>query len=450
MRSKVLAGVVIVCCAFLVAGLVLATESNAQLPLIYTGIAVTILASILAKPKTLVSVLILASGMTYFHFRVGQVNLRLDTVLVPACLGSLMVHSQMGAFARQFRRPEIRLLAVYLALNFASSLAFSPNKTTSLNVCIWLTLNLVIVAMALAVFENDKQALYRRMYISAFIVVASGVCGWLLASQTGITIGANFDPTQGLRARGVSFEPNILAGVAATWILIVLTQQRRLRRDQWLFVGLAVAAIPLSTTRAAFVALAAGLAVFLPRMGIRIARFIPVAIASGVALAVAMVASPNTFALIAGKFADLGFTNQTSSFRIDSWRIAIREMAGTDWLVGKGTNSFGLRHFDPTHPGEQLPYYLGNLPLATVYDVGLVGAAVLAVVVVLLALRSGTDRHPVRRVAVLVTFLLLSIATSPFFFSEYWLFIALGLTRSKITAPTPRAPVREVAFNVGL
>jgi hypothetical protein len=355
-----------------------------------------------------------------------------------------VVHGHVSAFNRQFRRPEIQLLVVYLGLNYAVSLAFSPDKASSLRICIWLTLNLVIVALALALFEDDKQGLFGRMYLSAFIVVATGVGGWVLEMTTGITIGLDLSPDLGLRARGVSWEPNILAGVAAMWTLILLTQQRRLRTDQWLFIALAVAAIPLTGTRAALVAVAAGLAIFLLRMGARVLRFIPIALAGVVALSVIQVALPATYFSMTDKFGDLGFTNQTASYRLNSWGTAVQEMSWTDWLTGKGTNSFGLRHFDPTHPGERLPYYLGNLPLATIYDVGLVGFAVLAAAVLMLAMRKGPDRHLARRVAAVVTFLLLSIGTSPFFFSMYWLFMALALARPKVTASVAVGPPSSI------
>lgn len=440
-HGNVLAGVVGVCCALLIAGLILANESAPGVLLIGIGLVVTILAGTLLKPKSLVTALIIASAITYLRLPVGGVNLLLDTVLVPAGLLSFMAHGHLGAFSRQFRRPEIQLLIVYLALNYAASLAFSPDKASSLNICIWLTLNLVIVALALAVFEDDKQALYRRMYVGAFIVVATGVGGWALAVTTGNAMGAVLDPVAGLRARGVSFEPNILAGSAAMWVFILLTQQRRLRKGEWLFIALAVAAIPLSTTRSALVALAAGLGVFALRMGVRVLRLVPVLLAGVVALMILQMALPSTLLSITDKFGDMRFTNQTSSYRLNSWVAAVQEMRDTDWLVGKGTNSFGQRHFDPTRPGERLPYYLGNLPLATVYDVGLIGFAVLITVALVLVVRGGPDRHLARRGAALVTFLLLSIGTSPFYFSFYWLFIALALARSKVVEPPPGVSV---------
>jgi len=291
------------------------------------------------------------------------------------------------------------------------------------------------------VFEDDKRALYLRLFVGAFIVVATGVAGWVLAVGTGITIGAGLDPMVGMRARGVSFEPNILAGTAAMWTFILLTQQRRLRAREWVFVAFAVVAIPLTTTRVAFVALAVGLCIFALSMGVRVWRLAPVALVGLGALVILQVAQPSALASITEKFGDLRFTNQTSSYRLDSWRIAVQEMSGTDWLVGKGTNSFGLRHIDPTHPGENLPYYLGNLPLATVYDVGLIGFVFLVAAALIFVLRKGPDRHLVRRVAALVMFLLLSIGTSPFFFSLYWLFIALALARPKVRPPPPVVPV---------
>jgi len=54
-RKNVLAGVVWVCCALLVAGLILANESAPGILLIGIGLVVTILAGTLLKPKSLVT-----------------------------------------------------------------------------------------------------------------------------------------------------------------------------------------------------------------------------------------------------------------------------------------------------------------------------------------------------------------------------------------------------------
>jgi len=401
------------------------------------------------KPKGLVTILIIASALTRYRLQIGGVHIPLDTALVPSCLVSVFMHGYGRIFFRQIQRPEIKLLIAYLILNFASSWTFSPNRVASLNICIWLTLNLTVVALALAIFENDKDGLFRRMFISAFIVVASGVTGWLFAVTTGNFLAAISDPSEGIRATGVSWEPNILGGSAAIWALVLLTQPRKVNKVQWLFLVLAGAAITLSSTRAAFVALGVGLVIFMLRMGHRIFRLVPVLMAGFAVLALLQAAFPETLLNVTRKFRDLRFTNQNSLYRYNSWTTAIHEMRGIDWMIGKGTNSFGQRHFDPTHPGLHLPYYLGNLPLATLYDVGLIGAFTLLVVAKILIVRKGSDRDVIRRVATFVTFLLLSIGTSPFYFAFYWLFIALALAEFRLGASPPRELITGELGNAG-
>jgi hypothetical protein len=369
------------------------------------------------------TILIVASGFTAVDIGGLPVHLRSDIILVPAALLCCSWNNRFTVFLRWLRHPVILLLGAYVADQFVVSAFLSPDPGKSLSVSTWLLLNLLIVALALACFAEDRGALMSRLALTAALVITSGLIGWIYVRYLGGSFGAVYDPAFGLRAYGVAFEPNILAATAAVWVVIVLTKGVRLRAREWLFVILAIAVIPITTTRAGPIAILAGLVVY----GFGGIGKIPRIVISGVAVVatavIVQMVAPNSVATIVAKMAN--FTDQTASHRTASWQIALLDMHWWNWLIGMGTNSFGQRHIDPTLIDQQVPAYLGNLPLQTFYDSGVLGLALLVGAGWRL-IRAG---NLVRRSAVMAAFLVLSSATSPFFFGNWWLLIALGLAR---------------------
>jgi hypothetical protein len=145
-----------------------------------------------------------------------------------------------------------------------------------------------------------------------------------------------------------------------------------------------------------------------------------------------------------GKFGSLG--GQTTSFRINNWQTAFGDLHGVHWLIGLGTNSFGLRHIDPTsvHAAATRPGYISNLPLQALYETGVLGVLLLALACGFLVVRS---RRRWRTAALLACFLVVAVATSPFYLAYFWLLLASALVGER--APRPAAAAAADPPDVG-
>lgn len=381
---------------------------------------------------------IVASGFTRVDVAVAGVNLRPDIVLVPAALISCGLGGRFGVLLRWLRHPVIVLLGLFVALQYAVSALAAPNPAKSFGIATWLFLNLVIVVLTLTCFGDDRRTLLRWLTLTGFIIVASGVFGWLLASAFSLPWGAASD-NSGTRATGIAFEPNILAGTAAMWGAIILTSARKLRSFDYAFLLLCLLAIPLSATRAAAIAVAAGIALYVLLRPRRLSRLAVVGLVAAAAFGTVQAAAPTQSASLSQKL--LNYGDQTASARLSSGNLAVEDMSGASWLFGLGTNSFGQRHLEPTLLPAQVPAYLGNLPLQALYDSGLLGLGLLAAAASIL-IWSGDRR---RRSALMLTFLAISSATSPFFFANWWLLIAAALSRDVRSAAVDRGTRYEAS-----
>lgn len=374
--------------------------------------------------------LVLVTVFTHFSMNTGGLHLRPDMALVPAAYLSCLNSGYGPAFARWTHHPVIKGLAAFVALNFAVSLIASPQVRKSETIALWYLIDLVIVLLALAYYTGRRDSLERHLYRGAWIAVGYGLIAWAVNAAGHHIPGTSH--TEGLRTYGIAYEPNILAGTAAIWIVVLLTRGGRLRRSEKLFCLLASAAIVLTATRTAFLAIAAGVVISWLAVGIggrvMVRAFWSIA-AFALGAAFLDFTLPTVVAPLVHKLTHLNFNNQTASYRFDSWHVAFGDLHSWHWLFGLGTNSFGMRHIDPTSIYQLVPSpgYLGNLPLDILYDTGLVGLGILGVVAWrLVKLYPGSGRR-VRRFAIAATFLVIATGTSPFFFSYFWLFIALAL-----------------------
>ena len=380
--------------------------------------------------RWIVIAMVIAGGFTRIDVAVAGFDLRPDIVLVPAALIACCRSGRFGDLVRWMRHPVIVLLALFVALQYPVSALAAPAPAKSLSVATWLLLNLAVVVLTLTCFGDDRRALYRCLALTAFIVVASGVLGWLVASIFGAGAGVVSD-SSGMRALGIAFEPNILAGTAAMWAVILLTSSRRLRGLDYVFLAFCLVAIPLSDTRAAAIALAAGVAVYVVLRPRRASRLALVGLIATGAFVAVQATAPVQSASLSQKLLDYG--DPTASARVSSIGVAVSDLSGTSWLVGLGTNSYGQRHLEPTLLPAEVPAYLGNLPLQALYDSGLFGLGLLAAAASVLIWRGDKSR----RAALMLTFLAISSATSPFFFANWWLLIALALSKDAKRAAQP-------------
>lgn len=388
--------------------------------------------------------LVTVTVLTYFSVPVAGFHLRPDMALIPGAFLSCATSGYMAQFGRWCHHPVIKLLASFVLLNFAVSAAVSPEVKKSETIALWYLLDLVVLLLVLAYYTARRDSLERRLLFAAWITIGYGIIAWALAAIHHPIPGAGIDDSGQLRTHGLSYEPNILAATAALWLVVLLGRRQRLRRQDQAFCVAAVIAISLTATRTAFVAIVLALLVAAAarNSGRVVARTVKIVAGVAAMVGVGEALLPASFSPLIHKLSHLTFGDQTASLRYGYWREAVHDLTGLHWLTGLGTNSFGMRHIDPTtiFRATPAPAYLGNLPLNTVYDVGLIGLAILAAAALRL-IRERTPGDRAYRWAFLVGFLVIATGTSPFFFSYYWLFIALALLkRTSDTLDTHASP----------
>ena len=394
--------------------------------------------------RIVVRLVLIASALTYFKLPIQGVNLRLDMALAPSALISATRDPHLSAaLHRWLRHPVLRLLGLLVALEAVTSLRSAPDVAKSERIVVWMAANLVLLLVCLAYFEVSRTDATRALLAIGMGVVVIGLVGWLLDRQGLPSWGvAQLDNTGLRRARGVALEPNILAGIATLCSVILLVRRRRIGRG-WVLIVLSLAVIPLTGTRTAFIALPVGLVAVAARSGprywLRLAHI-------GLALAAAAgVLSMFAYSLVRPFFDKLGsirFHDDNSVVRYRSWSLAIHDLHGTDWLTGLGTNSFGQRHLDPTtvYLSNPQPGYIGALPLQLLYEVGIIGLIVAGAVVWKLLSIAPSREARIRWVGALLSFLVVSSSTSPFYFAYFWLLVIPALLASQSEPDAPPVP----------
>ncbi|MHA4848180.1 O-antigen ligase family protein [Rhodococcus sp. MSC1_016] len=409
---------------------------NYPLALIYL-FAVVVFANL--RFEVVMSTIVLASMWTGFMLPVAGINTRIDTLLMPAAVLSAVLNGRITEVKRVFREPVVLLLLAFIALNAISSIIFANVPAESLRIVIWYLSNFTVLVLALACWGRSREKLYRLLFIGATVNVFAGLVGWFVISAGG-TWGGYTDGIYGARASGIAFEANILAGICAIWLLIAITSTTKLHWVVWVTILVGSGVTIMTNTRAAVIAVVVGALIFFTFRGRKVGRVLPVLLAVATGAWAVRLFDPETYEQIVGKLSNFRFDNDTAVYRYDVWDIASSEPQGWSILLGMGTNSYGQRHLDPTDLTHQKAAYIGNLPLQTYYDVGIVGVVILAVAV-FLVWRRGSSHSRQRRLAILTGFLIISTACSPFFFAYFWLMIALSLAKDSASNDGPVAAV---------
>lgn len=373
------------------------------------------------------SLLVIGTSVTGVSFVVAGFNARPDMILCVGALASAFVHGEIRGVAKAWRFKTVRWLTAYVCFNFAASVTFSPDLRKSLAVSVWLALDLLTLAVGIAAFTDNRPMLKRLLYIGAAVNLAVALLAFGAAIGAGSRWGVASAGEGDIRARGLSYEPNILACLCALWIIILITGRMTRTVKTYGFVIAAALGIVLSQTRAAVIAIV--LAVLVASISrASVSRRVVGALYSA-AVALLIYALLGGGGGIFGKFGSLG--GQTSSLRLGYWAQAIGDMHGWAWIFGLGTNTFGMRHFDPTsiYLPQPLPAYLGNLPLQAFYETGILGFMCLLLAGVSLISEGGIAKG--RAAALVAGFTLMAIGTSPFYFAYFWLCIGCGLIEER-------------------
>jgi hypothetical protein len=322
------------------------------------------------------------------------------------------------------------LLAMFIVWQAMVSLLQAPQPAKSLPIVGWLALDWVMLIAVLATVQDSVQLerLTARFNVSLAMIA---VLLWLAYVGAGSVLGTQGGYNSGGRAVfALSWEANVLASTLAVWGFVGLSSRdASVQRLARIGAPLAIAAIAVSYTRSAVIGLALGLIVWTASgdhlAARKVIRLAAMTLGAVVVLGfVHQVATP-----VEKRFAKLLALNSgTAAFRMDSARTASNDLKGIDLVVGRGAESFGQLHSDPTRPGQ--PRYIGELPVQILYDSGLIGFVLLAAA--LASLRPFARKHTGRALGLLVVYLVAATATSPFWFGWTWILIGLAV----MTRPT--------------
>lgn len=373
------------------------------------------------------------------RLRVPYVGLLPEQLALIAVVGVLLVRGRLDVIIRAIRLMPVSLWLFVVWASVISALR-SPDPIASLRIVSWIAASVLIACVVVTTARRSRAQ--HRPDIASFTVIAAlsasiGVLAWLAASLIpGTTIGVQTESLTGAPAAfGLSFEANIFGGICAIWLVIDVLYVERSAAATGTLVRVALGlGVVVSLTRAAVIGALVGLAI--GAVANRRTRRVGASVLLGglIIMGALLSVGPAVPALrpIADKGAQLvDFDSSTSVVRRQSWDLAVADLDLRGLIVGSGVNSFGQRHEDPSRPSERVPGYLGNLFLQLVYDVGLVGATLLGAAALRVLAR--LPHFDTRAIGVIACATVVSAATSPLWFANWWVIAALAAAASHQT-----------------
>ncbi|MDF2916285.1 MAG: putative integral rane protein [Microbacterium sp.] len=422
----------------------------------------------------LIAAVVVSSFLGRYDAEIAGFRVRVEQVVPLVLAAWMIVHPVLrGAFLRALRHPVALVYSAFVIWNVVTTLVFSPSLTGSASILIWLVIDLLLLVSMMAIAEGaEVAARLGRASVAPWALV--GFAAYAVANLTRgqIALGTDFDWLYEVYvARVTAIEANIYASILIFWTLLTITRRGI---GRWETAAIVVA-VPLgliaSQTRTAVFSLVLGLGVFvvftlfslrsswrerftriLPA-GILIATLVVtygiIAAMGGTAPAdrtlpattspAASVMAPADSSTPApaptrvpdptnpeqqNKIGDVDFQGGTIGFRLEVARRAAQEMHGVNLWLGNGTNTFGLRHEQPGTPG--VSGHIIMLPVQVLYDGGIVGLGLLALLFVTVFVCVPRERKPVAA-GLLASYLLSATLTSMFWFAVTWILIAVLL-----------------------
>lgn len=422
--------------------------------------AITIVAVAVVNARFAWVVFSLAMFANRFAIPIGPAVLRFEHLALVLLVVSVLAARRTGqrqALGRVL--PVVVVFGAWVLLSAVTSGASAPEPVRSLYIVMLYVLAFAAFVMARA----SEDAVWRVQSSMTVLSVLStfSVISWVFAENTSIitrfVILNNYEDTH--RTQGLFFEPNFLGSACAIWLCLLYAYRKHfLRRALFFHSVILASALLLSLTRAAWVAVVLVTVVVLVkalrrRPGLVVA-FCSLA-APGIAILVSVLPAAATEEIsrrIRGLF---DFSSGTGRFRADGWGLALEQLTQNNaWLFGLGTNSYSQRNVSTaTSSGEA---YLGNFWLGLLYDTGVIGFALMILLIGLIIAISSSRMEMWLLIAVVV---LVSFATSPLWFAYPW--VAIGLmqqgassgggeshrSQARERTPTQIVPIRGQGVN---
>lgn len=388
--------------------------------------------------------------------RVPVVQLLPEQALLLLAVGGLLARGRLDVVVRATRLLP-RSAWLFVVWGFAVSLVRSPDVAASLRIVGWIGSSLLVASLVAVLClrpGTETKRIIGRFAMLTSLLALVGVLAWLVASiDPRSRFGVQTESLTGAPAAfGLAFEANIFGGICAIWLVLDVLYVHRLRLATSVLVrGFLGLGLLVSLTRAA--ALGAVIGVVVGTLASHRRRRIGASflLAGGLTVAGLFLVGPTVPMLrpVVEKGTQLlDFGSSTNVVRRQSQNLALADLSLANVVIGNGVNSFGQRHTDPSRPSAQVRGYLGNLFLQVVYDVGLIGTFLLcAAAISILKPRLSRDR---RVLGVIACGAIVSAATSPLWFANWWIIVALAALagRRKVPPHTPlpsRAPPAQAA-----
>jgi len=379
---------------------------------------------------------------------IGGFTVRPEQLCTVALVVAVAASPIRDRLFREAAKLPAMLFAAFVGWNVLVSVFFAPLFARSLSILGWLLLDYFLF-ICISGLPELRRVILRTGFIVTAVSAVLAILTYLTWLATGRHLGMVPSEVPGeYSVRLLALEPNILAALFILWGLLALFVARRATRFRVplrLTAFLAFAASFVTDTRAATLALIAGLLLYVVTMPAlhRVAAAVWAFLAAAVVFTFSFPALSGVDRFLADSSL-VDFGTGTGSYRVDTWRIALDDLDLGAWLFGLGTNSFGQRHLERTLQ-DGTPGYLGNLPLQVLYDSGIVGVLLLAGVVAAILVRVNRRRLDLAA-ALLVAFLITATATSSLWFSFVWIFASLGCMPPAIAAAheQPASPTRPL------
>lgn len=329
------------------------------------------------------------------------------------------------------------LLLMWIAWNGVTSVFLAPEPQRSLPIVAWLLLSWAILWAVRGYFlhakSEDAEYVWRALLVTGAAAGVLAFALWILAFGGVPVPGVQPEPyTRTVAAKGLSFEANILGSQELFIVVAALALLKARKKAVPTLVRIGLGLGILSTmTRSVWVAaiVVVGLEWLENRRAVptrgggseTVAKPALLLVLAAAAMPLAFVSASNPiFTRFGGSF-DLA--SDTAQLRLGGVKDAFGDMGGSALITGLGTNSFGQRHRNTLFADGR--GYLSVLPIAVLYDTGIIGGALLlgAGVVLVLGQRGPVDRRYAR--TFLLVLLITGSATNPMWFGISWVLLAI-------------------------
>lgn len=379
----------------------------------------------------------LTAILSRFGYETHGVRLRLSEALAVV----ILVAAAVALRRRLFFWPAILLPVVYVAVETFATLLNRPDWGRGFKLDLLLAVEaLIAIGAAYLVNLIDARTLARIIVAAGVLeaVAAIAISGLFVVHAT--NFGVQIDPsTFQCKTYGTMYEANLLASYLGA-VLVFLFAGRRLIGPGWVqgaAAGTITVAIGLTLTRAAWLAILAGVIVLLVLRAVRRTPTELGEVISGVIL-IGLLAGAAVVVITAANAGICGHPNVVWSQGASiTGRVVNQEIAVQEWkespIIGLGTGS--IRAHQPGDPNQP---WISSMALGTLHDTGIVGVIVVALLIGGLLGRLMRAPSDISRdwlavrdgiTAAIITLLIAFQATTGVLMEYSWLFAgtALGL-----------------------